>query len=660
MTHVVLIVDDSLTVRMDLAEAFETAGFRVVSCENLMGAREALGAERIDLAILDVMLPDGHGTELLTQMRSSPEHGDTPVLMLSSEAEVKDRIRGFEQGATDYVGKPYDAQYVIARAHELLRSRRARSVDGRRTVLVIDDSPTFRDALRRALESAGYSVVLAANGEDGLRMAGGSRPDAIIVDGVMPGIDGATVIRNVRLDPALRTIPCVLLTGSEDADAELRALDSGADTFARKDDDLEPLLVRLRTLLRESGMEPNDTPSLLGPKRLLAVDDSPTYLNELSSLLRTEGYEVVQASSGEEAIELLAVQSIDCVLLDLVMPGLGGRETCRRIKSTPPLRDVPLIMLTALDDRDAMIDGLLAGADDYVSKSSDLQVLKARVRAQIRRKQFEDEHRRMREDLLRSELDAAETRAARQLAQTKAALVEELERKNKELEAFSYSVSHDLRAPLRSIDGFSQALIEDYAQALDDRGRDYLRRVRAAAQRMGDLIDDLLELSKVSRAELQPSSTDLSAVAEFVAAELARRDPDRSMDLDIAPGLRAFADPRLLRIVLENLLGNAWKFTGKTDSPRIEVGVLEPGDSPVFFVRDNGAGFKMDYAHRLFSPFQRLHGASEFPGTGIGLATVARIVDRHGGRVWAEAAEGSGATIFFTFPQRTAADGQGP
>src|SRR5207245_1963128 len=212
----------------------------------------------------------------------------------------------------------------------------------------------------------------------------------------------------------------------------------------------------------------------------------------------------------------------------------------------------------------------------------------------------------------------------------------QLEAANKELEAFSYSVSHDLRAPLRSIDGFSQALQEDYTARLDEEGRSHLRRVRAATQRMALLIDDLLHLARVSRAELKSAPVDLSALAQGVVAELRQGEPRRAVEFVCADKAQVRGDPALLRVVLENLLGNAWKFTTQRRPARIEFGVAQQDGASAYFVRDNGAGFDMTYADKLFGAFQRLHSAKEFEGTGIGLATVQRIIHRHGGRVWAE------------------------
>ncbi len=219
---------------------------------------------------------------------------------------------------------------------------------------------------------------------------------------------------------------------------------------------------------------------------------------------------------------------------------------------------------------------------------------------------------------------------------------------NEELEAFSYSVSHDLRGPLRSMDGFSLVLIEDYGDKLDEEGADALERIRAASQRMGYLIDDLLRLSQVTRAELNVTRVDLSAIAHAIAAALDLEQSGRSVEWAIEPGLSVRADPALMRIAMQNLLQNAWKFTGRTDRPVIRVGALERDAKMVYFVADNGVGFDMAYADRLFGAFQRLHHAGDFPGTGIGLAIVQRIIRRHDGKIWAEAKEGEGATFFFS------------
>ncbi|MEO8185378.1 MAG: response regulator [Deltaproteobacteria bacterium] len=661
MSDNVLIVDDSLTVRMDLTEAFEEAGFRVLPCGTVAEALEVLARTEVAVAVLDVLLPDGNGMDLLQEVRASASSSRAAVLMLSSEAEVKDRVHALSRGADEYVGKPYDTSYVIAKARELLRAQSGSHTPKRAPVLIIDDSLTFRSELSAILETAGYRVIAASSGEEGLRKAAEERPCAVVVDGVLPGIDGATVIRRMRLDAALRSVPCLLLTASEDREAELTALDAGADAFVRKADQVEDLiLAKLAAVLRGAAAPTRNSLSVLGTHKVLCVDDSSTYLNALGDCLREDGYEVTLAHSGEEALELLAVQGVDCILLDLIMPGLGGKETCRRIKAAPVVRDTPLILLTSVEDRVTMLEGLADGADDFIPKSSELDVVRARVRAQIRRKQFEDENRRIRDQLLQQKLEAAEARAARDLAETRAELIAELERKNRELEAFSYSVSHDLRAPLRSIDGFSQALLEDQLERLDARGQRHLHLVRKSAQRMGELIDDLLELSRVGRGELLRTPNDLSALARDVAAELYRREPEREVELVIAGGLHADVDARLLRIVFENLLGNAWKFTRKVQRARIEVGQLPPLEGSAFFVRDNGAGFAMSYADRLFRPFQRLHTEEEFPGTGIGLATIQRIVDRHGGRAWAAGEVGLGATFFFTLSQRFAPRAEAP
>jgi len=248
----------------------------------------------------------------------------------------------------------------------------------------------------------------------------------------------------------------------------------------------------------------------------------------------------------------------------------------------------------------------------------------------------------------RKDAEAALRQLAEELEERFAARTADLSAANEELEAFAYSVSHDLRAPLRGIDGFSQAVLEEYSESLDETGRDYLVRLRSASQRMGHLIDDMLSLSRVSRFELTREQMDLSAIATSLSIELQEREPDRDVEFVIHDGVTALGDFRFLSIVLENLLANAFKFTSKSATARIEFGRELIDGENVYFVRDDGVGFDMTYAEQLFVPFQRLHTATEFPGSGIGLATIRRIIARHGGRVWAHGEIDRGATMYFT------------
>ena len=522
-------------------------------------------------------------------------------------------------------------------------------------ILIVEDSETQALQLRYLLEEEGWEVVRASTAELALEELNRRLPALIIADYHLPGMQGDELCRRVRMNVNTRGIPILMLTAGEGSGTEPAGLDSGADDYLAKSVAPDILLLRVRALLRGSGARS----SVLSPQesyfrraRLLAIDDSPTYLESLVDAFASEGYEVTQAAGAKEGLEKLEQGAFDCVMVDLVMPEMDGIEVCRRIHEMGRVMDHPMIviMLTSSETKEDMTRGLEAGADDFVGKSSDMAVLKARIRALLRRKFFQEENRRIREQLLRTELEATEARAAHELSETRAVLVEELERKNMELEAFSYSVSHDLRAPLRSIDGFSKILLDDYGGKLDANGQRYLSRVRAAAQRMGELIDDLLQLSTVGRAELQRGRVDLSGLARIVATELERVNPDRRVQVSIADGVVANADYRLLQVVFENLLGNAWKFTTVVADATIEFGVSQQDGVPTYFVRDNGAGFDMSHAGRLFTPFQRLHAEAKFPGTGIGLATVRRIVDRHGGRVWAESVVDRGATFLWTLP----------
>lgn len=359
--------------------------------------------------------------------------------------------------------------------------------------------------------------------------------------------------------------------------------------------------------------------------KVLLVDDVEANLVALEGILGRMPCELVRAGSGNEALRLLLKHEFAVMLLDVQMPDMDGYEVAQHARDNPDTRKVPTIFVTATHEtEESVLRGYEAGAFDLLFKPIDPYVLRSKVQV------FLDLY------LGRRRLQAEIVAHKRTLA---------------EAEAFNYSVSHDLRAPLRPLDGFSEALLEDYADKLDERGRDYLTRIRSAAQRMGQLIDDLLELSRVSRADLRRQPLDLSGLVGAIVSDIRADQAAGEREVICPPGLQVSADARLLRIALENLLRNAWKFTARQAQPRIEFGCSTAGEELIYFVRDNGVGFDPTYAGKLFQPFQRLHTA-EFAGTGIGLAIVDRIIRRHEGRIWGESVPEQGAEFFFTLSAR--------
>jgi two-component system, sensor histidine kinase and response regulator len=356
--------------------------------------------------------------------------------------------------------------------------------------------------------------------------------------------------------------------------------------------------------------------------KVLLVDDLPANLLTLEAVLGPLECELVSARSGREALERVQEHEFAAALLDVQMPEMDGYELARRLRDELGLRELPIVFVTAMaDSKEALHRAYEVGGADFLYKPIDVQVVRRKLQF------FLDLYSSRR--LLQAEVEAHRQTLA-------------------EVEAFTDSVSHDLRRPLRPMDGFCEVLLQDYGERLDDRARDYLQRIRGAAQRMGQLIDDLFELSRIGRSDLSRQMVDLSALVTGLARELRDEDP-RPVQLVCAPGVSASGDGRLLRIAVEHLLRNAWKFTRPQAQPRVQFGQVDHDGAPAYFVSDNGVGFDNAYAGKMFQPFQRLHG-SDFPGTGIGLAIVHRIVRRHQGRIWAESALGQGATFYFTLP----------
>ena len=365
---------------------------------------------------------------------------------------------------------------------------------------------------------------------------------------------------------------------------------------------------------------------------ILVVDDDATKRFALKTILAPLGETVVEASSGADGLRQLLRQEFAVILLDVRMPVMDGFETAQLIRQRPRSELTPIIFVTALDQAETdMGRGYDLRAVDFVFAPVVPAILRAKVAVFVELYKAQQELRRYRTRL--------ET------------LVEErttaLTAINRELEAFSYSVSHDLRAPLLAFDGLSKSMLEEYGDRLDKRAKDNLKRMRGASQRMTSVFNGLQDLFRLTSGEVHREQIDVSAMSREIVKEIKAGSPESDVKFEIAQGMNASGDRRLLRILLSNLLSNALKFTRVKPSPRVEVGTEIVDGEARIFVRDNGVGFDMIYAHRLFGAFQRLHSQSEFPGSGIGLATARRIVNRHGGRIWAEGAEGEGATFYF-------------
>ena len=356
---------------------------------------------------------------------------------------------------------------------------------------------------------------------------------------------------------------------------------------------------------------------------ILVVDDEPANLKLVQQLLGEAGYRARLANNGELALRSAKIKPPALVLLDIRMPGMDGYEVCKQLKKDETTRSIPVIFLSALEEEEDKVKAFEAGGVDYVGKPIRKSEVMARIGTHLalRRAQLELERRN-------AELEAA----------------------NKELEAFSYSVSHDLRAPLRAICGFASALEEDCAGALDAEGQRYLGLIRQNAGRMGRLIDDLLALARSSRSELRAADVDMTALAQEAFAELRAGAPERQIRFALGALPPAHCDRSLVRQVLTNLFSNAIKYTSRKPEAVIEISGPSGLSVNTYTVTDNGAGFDNKYSSKLFGVFQRLHSGEEFEGNGIELAIVKRIVERHGGRVWAEGEVGKGAAFHFTLP----------
>jgi signal transduction histidine kinase len=382
-------------------------------------------------------------------------------------------------------------------------------------------------------------------------------------------------------------------------------------------------LSELPIALSGNGNENNDYAKM----KVLVCEDNQELLTYIVSLLQNI-CSIKTASNGVEALHLVRSWEPDLVLSDVMMPEKDGIAVCKEIKSDESTSKIIVVLLTALTHREAMLKGWEAKADEYLFKPFHPEELITRISSLL----SVIKQRKKSDELLKQKND-------------------ELVKVINDLESFSYSVSHDLRAPLRAVSGYTRALEEDYANALDDDGKKLLHTILRNTSKMNDLIDDLLSFSKLDRKEITKSGIDMESFVRQILDEVNANTNHRA-DIQMNPILPAWADPSLLNQVWINLLSNAIKYSSKKEKPVVEIGSQSQNSEIIYYVRDNGAGFDMNYASKLFGVFQRLHKSNEFEGTGIGLALVKRIVTKHGGRVWAEGQEGNGATFYFTLPNR--------
>jgi PAS domain S-box-containing protein len=509
-------------------------------------------------------------------------------------------------------------------------------------ILIVDDAPASLQLLNDILTRHGYRVRPASSGKLALRSVTAKMPDLILLDVIMPEMDGYEVCRRLKADERNRRIPVIFISASDEVTKKVEGFDAGGVDFLSKPLEAEEVLARVRTHLRLRDLTDHLEGEIRERTRELTVAnqqlrDTLVFLQTLIDTIPvsifykdTEGI-YRGCNTAYEAFLGVSKERIVGKSVYEVFPGdLAAKyyEMDSALFRQPGKQVYEWQMTFA----DGSRHDVIFNKATYFNSDGTLGGLVAAMVDITQRRRAEEEVRRLNAEL--------EQRVFERTAQLEATV--------KELEAFSYSVSHDLRGPLRGINGWSSALLEDCGDQLDERGRRHLDVIRSETLRMGKLIDDLLELSRVTRVDMIRERVDLSALARSITERLQGMEPGRKVEFAIHEGSTAYGDARLLEVMLANLLENAWKFTGKHASARIEFGRTEMGGQPVHFVRDDGAGFNMAHAGKLFGGFQRLHSRSEFPGTGVGLATVQRIVYRHGGKVWAEAEVEKGATFYFT------------
>jgi PAS domain S-box-containing protein len=586
----ILIVDDVLENLRLLSKMLSAQGYKTRAVKTGLEAIASANAELPDLILLDIRLPDISGYEVCTTLKANEITSVVPVVFLSALNETEEKLRGFAAGGVDYITKPFASEEVLVRVQTYLEMGR----------------------LRLQLKEQNRELQL----------------------------------KNEQLQ----------VEGTECK----RAAEKLAESFAKVEDSKIATLNLLEDLKTEIELRKR-TEELLR--------ETSDYLNSLIDYANAPiitwdvQHKITRFNHAFEGLTGYSVSEMVGKELPILFSKDSRDESLRKIAQTSS-GELWKAVEIPIQRKDGEIRVALWNSANIFDKEG------KEIVATIAQGQDITERKRVEKEFigLNTELERTVSERTRELRDSQLALLnlvddlnqtsrglafanDALDAVNKELAAFSYSVSHDLRAPLRSIDGFSNALLEDCEDKLDDDGKKYLERIRWATQNMGRLIDDMLNLSRVTQSEFRQEQVDLSKMVHEIIDTNQQKNPLNGMTVNIQEDIIVQGDQRLMHIAMTNLLDNAWKFTGKQEHPQVEFGAIVKDGERIIFVRDNGVGFDMNYVGKLFGAFQRLHRFDEFPGTGIGLATVRRVMNRHGGQAWAESEVGKGATFFFTLPE---------